>query len=122
MGDGTANEAAPLPTPDSMHGAYHWTFERVVSAALIPVTIAPFAGVSMYPVADAALAGLIIIHSHVGFQSCIVDYLPSGRVPKTRTAFEWLLRLGSLVVAYGFYEFETNDVGLVEGVKRLWHA
>ena len=105
-----------------MHGRYHWTFERVVSAALIPVTIAPFAGAAMYPVADSLLAGLIIIHSHVGFQSVIIDYLPKGRVPKSRLFFDWVLRIGSLVVAYGFYEFETNDVGLCEGVRRVWHA
>lgn len=105
-----------------MHGNYHWTFERVISAALIPVTIAPFAGASMHPLADSVLAGLIIIHSHIGFQSIITDYVPSKRVPKSRMFFDWVLRIGSLVVAYGFYEFETNDVGLVEGVKRLWHA
>ena len=105
-----------------MHGRYHWTAERAVSAAMIPVTLAPFAGGSVHPVADAFLCGLIIIHSHIGFQSVIIDYLPPKRVPKSRVFFDWVLRLGSLVVAYGFYELETNDVGLVETVKRIWHA
>jgi hypothetical protein len=34
----------------------------------------------------------------------------------------WTLNLATLVVAIGFYEFETNDVGVVEAVKRIWHA
>jgi succinate dehydrogenase (ubiquinone) membrane anchor subunit len=39
-----------------------------------------------------------------------------------RRLFEWLLRLATLVVGIGFYEFETNDVGITEGVKRIWKA
>ena len=34
----------------------------------------------------------------------------------------WLLNLATLVVAVGFYEFETNDVGVVQATKRIWHA
>ena len=105
-----------------MHGNYHWTAERVVSVALIPVTVAPFMGASMTPVVDSILAGLLIVHSHMGFQSIITDYLPSRRVPKSRKTLDWMATLGALTVAYGCYEFETNDVGLVEGAKKLWHA
>lgn len=39
-----------------------------------------------------------------------------------RKIFMWGLNLATLLVGIGFYEFETNDVGLVEGVKRIWHA
>lgn len=34
----------------------------------------------------------------------------------------WGLRLATVLVGIGFYEFETNDVGLTEGVKRIWKA
>lgn len=34
----------------------------------------------------------------------------------------WALNIGTLVVAVGFYEFETNDVGVTEAIKRIWHA
>lgn len=34
----------------------------------------------------------------------------------------WALNLATLIVGIGFYEFETNDVGVTEAVKRLWHA
>ena len=27
-----------------------------------------------------------------------------------------------MLVAIGFYEFETNDVGLTEAIKRIWTA
>lgn len=53
-------------------------------------------------------------------RSCIIDYFPKKRVPKTRTALEWALRFATLGTLIGLYEFETNDVGLVEGVKRVW--
>ncbi|KAI9718512.1 MAG: hypothetical protein M1828_006695 [Chrysothrix sp. TS-e1954] len=119
---GTANEAAPVPTPSPSHGNYHWDFERAVSVALVPVTIAPFAAGSLHPVTDAVLCGLLIIHSHVGFTSCIIDYFPSKRVPRTRTALEWILRLSTLGVAVGLYEFETNDVGVTEAITRIWKA
>lgn len=43
-------------------------------------------------------------------------------MPKTRSALEWLLRIMSVVTAVGLYEFETNDVGLTEAVRRIWTA
>lgn len=36
--------------------------------------------------------------------------------------FWWGLRLATLTVAVGFFEFETNDVGLTEGIKKIWFA
>jgi hypothetical protein len=32
------------------------------------------------------------------------------------------LNIATVIVAIGFYEFETNDVGLTEAIKRIWHA
>jgi succinate dehydrogenase (ubiquinone) membrane anchor subunit len=34
----------------------------------------------------------------------------------------WLLNICTVLVAVGFYEFETNDVGVTEAVKRIWRA
>jgi hypothetical protein len=36
---GTVNDATKFPPPDRTHGSYHWAFERVLSAALIPLTV-----------------------------------------------------------------------------------
>ncbi|KAI4196836.1 MAG: hypothetical protein LQ350_006302 [Teloschistes chrysophthalmus] len=93
-----------------------------MSAALIPLTIAPFAAGSLNPIMDAILCSGIIIHSHIGFQSIIIDYVPDKRMPKIRAMFWWGLRLATLTVAVGFFEFETNDVGLTEGIKKIWFA
>merc|ERR1712098_811501 len=53
---------------------------------------------------------------------CIIDYIPTHRLPKTRKAAWWALRAGTVLAAVGFYEFETNDVGVTEGLKRIWAA
>ncbi|KAL9013938.1 MAG: hypothetical protein Q9173_001403 [Seirophora scorigena] len=96
--------------------------KAAMSAALIPLTIAPFAAGTLNPVMDAILCAGIIIHSHIGFQSVIIDYVPDKRLPKTRAMFWWGLRAATLLVAVGFFEFETNDVGLTEAIKRIWTA
>ncbi|PQE20217.1 succinate dehydrogenase subunit D protein [Rutstroemia sp. NJR-2017a BBW] len=116
------NDAAPVPPANPAHGSYHWTFERLVAVGLIPLTIAPFASGSLNPTTDALLAAAILIHSHIGFESCIIDYFPKKRIPKTRAAAWWGLRAATVLVGVGLYEFETNDVGLTEGIKRIWKA
>jgi len=119
---GNVNEAAPVPPTSPTHGSYHWTFERLVTASLVPLTIAPFAGGSLNPVMDAVLCGALVIHSHMGFQALIIDYVPQHRLPKTRAFMKWGLRVATLTVAVGLYEFETNDVGVTEAIKRIWKA
>lgn len=104
------------------HGSYHWIAERAVSVLLIPLTLAPFAAGSLNPTTDAILVASILIHSHMGFQSIVTDYIPTWQYPTTRKIFDWLLILATVVVGIGFYEFETNDVGLTEMIKRVWHA
>ena len=55
-------------------------------------------------------------------RASIIDYFPQQRVPKTRALCNWLLRIFTLSTAVGLYEFETNDVGVTEAVKRVWKA
>ncbi|KAH9863856.1 hypothetical protein J1614_009788 [Plenodomus biglobosus] len=120
--EGTTNDPVPVPNPDYAHGSYHWTFERIVSAGLIPLTLAPFAAGSLNPITDSILCALLVVHSHIGFEACIIDYFPKARVPKIRAAANWALRLGTLTLGVALYSFETNDVGITEAVARLWHA
>jgi succinate dehydrogenase (ubiquinone) membrane anchor subunit len=119
---GTTNDPTPVPDPEPAHGSYHWTFERIVSAGLIPLTVAPFAAGSLNPTTDAILCALLVVHSHIGFESCIIDYFPKKRIPKLRTAAMWALRIGTVTLGIALYSFETNDVGITEAVYRLWHA
>jgi hypothetical protein len=65
---GGVNDPAPVPKPNPLHGSYHWTFERLLSVALVPLTMAPFAAGSLNPMLDATFIFAIILHSHMGFQ------------------------------------------------------
>lgn len=58
----------------------------------------------------------------ISYRACIVDYIPSWEYPKLRKAFDYLLYLATILVGVGLYEFETNDVGLTEMIKRIWRA
>jgi succinate dehydrogenase (ubiquinone) membrane anchor subunit len=71
---------------------------------------------------DAILCGAILIHSHIGFEAMVIDYIPTKRLPKIRLLFWWGLRAATILVGVGLYEFETNDVGLTEAIKRIWTA
>jgi succinate dehydrogenase (ubiquinone) membrane anchor subunit len=71
---------------------------------------------------DAILCGAILIHSHIGFEALVIDYIPSKRLPKIRLLFWWGLRAATVLVGVGLYEFETNDVGVTEAIKRIWTA
>ncbi|OCL07108.1 mitochondrial succinate dehydrogenase cytochrome b560 subunit D [Glonium stellatum] len=119
---GTLNDPTIVPDPSPAHGSYHWSFERLVSAGLVPLTIAPFAAGSLNPLMDATLCALLLVHSHVGFQSSIIDYFPVNRVPAVRSLLMWILRIATITVGVSLYEFETNDVGITEAIKRIWHA
>jgi succinate dehydrogenase (ubiquinone) membrane anchor subunit len=63
----TVNDALPFPTPSKSHGSYHWAFERLLSASLVPATGAAFAlSGSNYPVLDGLLGVGLVMHSHIG--------------------------------------------------------
>lgn len=91
-----------------------------MSVALIPLTIAPFAAGSLNPVMDAVLASTLVIHSHIGFDACVTDYVPPRKYGKFSTFMHWVLRGATALVFVGLFEFETNDVGLTEAIKRVW--
>ena len=116
------NDAAIVPPTSPSHGSYHWSFERLLSVALVPLTIAPFVAVTLNPMTDALLCATVLIHSHIGFDAWVVDYVPRRRLPKTRAFFDWALRGATVLVGVGLYEFETNDVGVTEAIRRVWTA
>ncbi|KAJ4397304.1 membrane anchor subunit of succinate dehydrogenase, Sdh4 [Gnomoniopsis smithogilvyi] len=119
---GTVNDPAPVPSPSPSHGHYHWAFERVIAAALVPLSIAPFAGGSLNPTLDAIFAGSLLVHAHVSVQAIIIDYVPTWGYPKLRKFCIWALNAATVLAGIGLYEFETTDVGIVEATKRIWKA
>ncbi|KAK3309705.1 CybS-domain-containing protein [Chaetomium strumarium] len=120
--EGTVNDPVRIPPYSPAHGSYHWTFDRLVGASLVPLTVAPFAAGSLNPTLDAILCATLLIHSHTGFQNIIVDYLPAYRVPRARKFFVWACNAATAVVGLALYEFETTDVGITETIKRIWTA
>jgi succinate dehydrogenase (ubiquinone) membrane anchor subunit len=94
----------------------------LLSLGLVPLTLAPFVGQSMSPVMDALLGSAVVLHSHIGFDSCITDYFPKRKWGGLNKSLGWLLRGCTALVLYGVYSFETNDVGITEAVARMWKA
>jgi succinate dehydrogenase (ubiquinone) membrane anchor subunit len=128
---GTVNDATTFPEPVKSHGSYHWTFERVLSAALIPIMGgAAVSSGSAYvrylsivhrfkltkpntiqPILDAALGISLVIHSHIGFDSCLVDYVHPRKFKISGPLGKWILRVATGLSVWGVYEFNTNDIG-----------
>ncbi|KAK9469829.1 CybS-domain-containing protein [Lipomyces arxii] len=120
---GTVNDAVKVPPPDKVHGSYHWTFERLISIGLVPLVIAPFTtGTALSPVLDAVFSTATLLHCYIGFQSCIIDYIPKREFGKVHDFCMWLLLGGSVVTGYGFYKLETEDVGLTGTIIKAWTA
>ena len=98
------------------------TADTFLAAGLVPLTVAPFAAGSLNPTLDAILCSVLLLHSHMGFQQVVIDYIPSRTYPGLRKTFNWLLNIATVLVGVGLYEFETNDVGITEAVRRVWKA
>lgn len=117
---GTVNDAYVGPKPSHIHGSLHWTAEKFIAIGLVPLATVPFVTGSFAPVLDATFATLILAHAWIGFQSCIIDYIPTRVYGKQHDYAMWLLTLGTGFAAYGIYELESNDVGLTGLMKKVW--
>ncbi|KAK9898802.1 hypothetical protein P389DRAFT_141214 [Cystobasidium minutum MCA 4210] len=118
---GTVNDATTFPPPNKVHGSYHWTFERLLSASLIPI-VASTAVTSANPILDGILCVSLVLHSHLGFDNILCDYLHPRKFPLLGPILTWTVRLLTGGALYGLYEFNTNDIGLTELVKKSWNA
>lgn len=120
---GSVNDPTPFPPPSRTHGSYHWAFERLLAASLVPTTAAAFVtSASSYPVFDGILGISLIIHSHIGFDTMLVDYLHPRKFPFFGPLMKWTLRTATLGVLVGVYQFNTNDIGLTELIAKVWQA
>lgn len=117
---GTVNDATPQAEIDYFHGSYHWTYERIIAVSMIPLAVTPFISNVDYPILDAVLATTILVHGHIGFTSCIIDYIPKRVYGIWHKLARYLLTFGTAVGVYGIYEMETSDVGLTNLIKKLW--
>lgn len=135
------NDPTTFPPPNKAHGQYHWTFERLLSAALVPL-VGATAVSSVNPVLDGVLCTAIVAHTHMvrlrridggsrppirdrrgtdprdcdrdraqGFDNILTDYLHPRKFPVLGRIMAWGLRLATAGVLIGVYQFETNDIG-----------
>lgn len=116
---GTVNDAYIPPHSSKSHGSLHWTAERVVAIGLVPLAVVPFVTGSFAPVLDATLSTLILAHSWIGFQACIIDYIPTRVYGKQHDYALYLLTFGTAVAGYGIYLIE-KDVGLTGLISKIW--
>ncbi|KAG1781256.1 SDHD, membrane anchor subunit of succinate dehydrogenase [Suillus placidus] len=120
---GTVNDPTEFPHPSRMHGSYHWAFERFLAASLVPMTAAAFVtSGSSYPVLDGLLGLSLVMHSHIGFDSMIVDYVHKRKFSVLGPILTWTLRSATVGVLIGVYQFNTNDIGLTELIAKVWTA
>ncbi|KAI0343319.1 mitochondrial inner membrane protein [Trametopsis cervina] len=120
---GTVNDPTTFPTPNRSHGSHHWAFERLLSAALVPMTAAAFVtSGSAYPIVDGLLGISLVVHSHIGFDTILVDYIHKRKFPVLGPTLSWGLRATTVAVLVGVYQFNTNDIGLTELVAKVWAA
>ncbi|KAI8917645.1 hypothetical protein PhCBS80983_g05508 [Powellomyces hirtus] len=111
--------AAETMHKSKMHGSYHWDLERALSIVSIPLLVTPFF-IGSHPMVDLGLGVVIPLHSHIGFDAIIQDYLPVRRNPILGRVASYSLYAATGLCLYGCYQFNTNDVGITEFVKRLW--
>ncbi|KAF8452257.1 CybS-domain-containing protein [Boletus edulis BED1] len=104
---GTVNDPTTFPPPSKTHGSYHWAFERLLTA---------------YPVLDGLLGISLVMHSHIGFDAILVDYLHHRKFPTLGPLTTWTLRATTVGVLVGVYQFNTNDIGLTELITKVWIA
>ncbi|PPR05484.1 hypothetical protein CVT26_009051 [Gymnopilus dilepis] len=120
---GTVNDPTTFPPPSRIHGSYHWAFERLLAAGLVPLTAAAFVTTgSNYPILDGVLGVSLVMHSHIGFDSCLVDYLHPRKFPTLGPVLKWTLRGATVATLVGVYQFNTNDIGLTELIAKTWTA
>ncbi|WFD29145.1 membrane anchor subunit of succinate dehydrogenase, Sdh4 [Malassezia sp. CBS 17886] len=119
---GTVNDPTPFPPPDKMKGSYHWDFERVICVAFVPLIVATGAKHGVSGAFDAGLSMVFILHSYLGFECMLTDYVHKRKFPIAAPISLWLVRGLTVATAYGLYEFNTNDIGITALVAKLWTA
>ena len=79
---GTVNDPVEFPPPSRVHGSYHWAFERILSAGLVPLTVASFVtSGSNYAILDGILGVSLVMHSHIGVRRCPFPTFPTLLYP-----------------------------------------
>ncbi|KAI9310868.1 CybS-domain-containing protein [Dichotomocladium elegans] len=103
------------------YGTYPWTMERASALCLIPLLSTQFV-YGAHSICDGLLGVVLPFHIYLGLESCIIDYIPKRTYPRLHPLANWSLLATTGLVMWGCYEFNTNEVGLTEVIKRMWTA
>ncbi|CAI4046597.1 hypothetical protein N7582_003850 [Saccharomyces uvarum] len=120
---GTANDSSYMPPESRTHGSYHWIVERGLSLMVLPLIMVPL--VTTGPIStftDTFLSLVLLGHCHIGFQSCIIDYVSERVYGKVHHYAMYLLSLGSFLSLVGIYKLESQGAGLIGSLKSLWES
>jgi succinate dehydrogenase (ubiquinone) membrane anchor subunit len=74
------------------------------------------------PVTNFVMAFAIPIHCHLGVNSILVDYLHKRKFPRIGPIASGLLYASTAISIIALFKFNTNDVGIGEGIQRLWNG
>lgn len=108
------------PQKSKTAGSHHWSIERVLSIATIPLlTSAIFTSHPSFLV-DVALGVVIPLHTHIGFDACITDYLHERKYGVLHMLAKGALYVATALTVYGALLFNFKDVGITTFVKGLW--
>ncbi|KAL7065196.1 hypothetical protein AAHC03_04767 [Spirometra sp. Aus1] len=112
---------APQPNLNGMMlPSTHWTIERVVAISMLP----------MYPIAliyeplgmEYVVAAAVSLHAYWGFGGVIRDYVMERRYgPKLQPILMVIWKVFCAAGFAGFCYFNYYDMGVIKGVKKLWH-
>ena len=97
------NDPTTYPPPSPSHGSYHWATERAISVALVPLFAAAAVKHGASGVLDGALALTLVVHSQMGFQQCLDDYVHKRKYPIAGPLATWGVRGLTLGAIYGLY-------------------
>ena len=107
--------------PSALHGSWHWYLERVVA-----VGNASFLGAMIFSapnaIVDFGLTFTLPLHAYLGMGAIITDYLPQRKFPYIFRVVKGSLILATGLTVYGFYKFNTDNIGFSAFVKKLWIA
>ena len=101
-------------------GSTHWTYERVVSIALLPpVAFGLYTGELPAPLNYLTVSALVL-HCHWGLEQVLIDYLHVRKFGLAGTiALNATRGLSGAVLLGGWY-LCAHDLPL-EGLKSWWH-
>ena len=103
-----------------MHGSNHWSFERAISVATFGLI--SVAAIHPHSMVDFGLGIIVPLHCHIGFGAIITDYLPKRKFPVVYRFARGALYASTAITIYGLYKYNTEDVGITEGIKTIWAA